>query len=188
MTNICMEASSKWWRKYSDQFCTSGQLSSQFSSTSSLIWLFIFILLSRDSDGGAMHRTNPDSLRRCRCFRVFRLSFASALFDLLLVRFYQAQIIIMKHLIHWPNNEAWVGVEHTTGLAIMTVVIINDTSNYYNTLPTLIFQIFQEHFKLFIFLWNSSSLQHLLVNLRRWIFLCDQGRWRGLHSLLHLPD
>ena len=36
---------------------------------------FIFILLSRESDGGAMRRTNPDSLRSCLCFQVFRLNF-----------------------------------------------------------------------------------------------------------------
>ena len=32
---------------------------------------FIFILLSRESGGGAMRRTNPDSLRSCLCFQVF---------------------------------------------------------------------------------------------------------------------
>ena len=36
-----------------------------------------FILLSRESDGGAMHKTNPDWLRSCPCFRVFQLSFHS---------------------------------------------------------------------------------------------------------------
>ena len=36
---------------------------------------FIFILLSRESDGGAMRRTNPDSLRSYLCFQVFRLNF-----------------------------------------------------------------------------------------------------------------
>ena len=50
-------------------------------STSQLVWFdwlidfFIFILLSRESDGGAMRRTNPDSLRSCLCFQVFRLNF-----------------------------------------------------------------------------------------------------------------
>ena len=38
---------------------------------------FIFILLSRESDGGAMHKTNPDSLISCLGFPVFRLNFAS---------------------------------------------------------------------------------------------------------------
>ena len=44
-----------------------------------------------------MHVTNPDSLRSCLCFRVFRFSFASDFFNLLLVRFHQAEIIIVKH-------------------------------------------------------------------------------------------
>ena len=71
---------------------------------------FIFILLSRESDGGAAHRTNPDSLRSYLCFRVFRLNFASDFFNLLLVRFNQAEIIVVKHLIQARNNEARVGV------------------------------------------------------------------------------
>ena len=54
-----------------------------------------------------MHRTNPDSLRSCLCFRVFRLNFASDLLDLLLVRIHQAEIIVVKHLIQGRNNEAW---------------------------------------------------------------------------------
>ena len=40
-----------------------------------LIDFFIFILLSRESDGGAMGRTNPDSLKSYLCFQVFRLNF-----------------------------------------------------------------------------------------------------------------
>ena len=75
---------------------------------------FIFILLSRKSDGGAMHRTNLDSLRSCPCFRVFRLNFVSDFFNLLLVRFHQAEKIVVKHLIQGRNKEAWVGVEPST--------------------------------------------------------------------------
>ena len=71
---------------------------------------FIFILQSRESDGGAMHRTNPDSLGSCPCFPVFCLSFASDIFNLLLVGFHLTEIIV-KHLIQRRNNEAWVGVE-----------------------------------------------------------------------------
>ena len=52
-----------------------------------------------------MHRTNPDSLGSCPCFRVFRLSFASDFFNLLFVRFHQAEIIVVKHLIQGRNNE-----------------------------------------------------------------------------------
>ena len=55
-----------------------------------------------------MHRTNPESLRSCLCFRVFRLNFASDFFNLLLVRFHQAEIIVVKHLIQGRNNEDWV--------------------------------------------------------------------------------
>ena len=61
-----------------------------------------------------MRRTNPDSLRSCPCFRVFRLSFASDFFNLLLVRFLYAEIIVEKHLIQGRNNEAWVRVESST--------------------------------------------------------------------------
>ena len=58
-----------------------------------------------------MHRTNPDSLRSCLCFQVFRLNFASDFFNLLLVRFHQAVIVVVNRLIQGRNNEAWVGVE-----------------------------------------------------------------------------
>ena len=56
----------------------------------------IFILLSRESNGGATHRTNPYSLRSCLCFKVFRLSLASGFFNLQLARFHRAEIIIEK--------------------------------------------------------------------------------------------
>ena len=61
-----------------------------------------------------MHETNPDLLRSCSCFRVFRLNFASDFFNLLLVRFHQAEIIIVKHVIQGRNNVAWVVVELST--------------------------------------------------------------------------
>ena len=61
-----------------------------------------------------MHKTNSDLLRSCLCFRVFQLNFASDFFNLVLVRFHQAEIIVMKHLIQRHNNEAWVGVEPST--------------------------------------------------------------------------
>ena len=43
-----------------------------------------------------MRRTNLDSLRSCLYFRVFRSHFASDFFNLLLVRFYQAEIIVVN--------------------------------------------------------------------------------------------
>ena len=49
--------------------------------------------LRRESDGGAVHRTNPDSLKSCFCLRILRLSFHSDFLDLLLVKFHQAEII-----------------------------------------------------------------------------------------------
>ena len=61
-----------------------------------------------------MLRTNPDSLRSCLCFRVFRLNFASDLFNLPLARFHQAEIINVKHLIQGRNNETRLGVEPST--------------------------------------------------------------------------
>ena len=57
-----------------------------------------------------MRWTNPDSLRSCQGFRIFRLNFASD-FNLLLVRFHQAEIIVVKHLVQRRKNEAWVGFE-----------------------------------------------------------------------------
>ena len=54
------------------------------------------------------------SLGVALCFQVFRLNFASDFFNLLLVRFHQAEIIVVKHLIQGRNNEAWVGVESST--------------------------------------------------------------------------
>ena len=61
-----------------------------------------------------MHRTNPDSLWSCLCFLVFRLNFASYFFNLLLVRFHQAEVIVVKHLLQGGNNEVWVGVAPST--------------------------------------------------------------------------
>ena len=58
-----------------------------------------------------MRRTNLDSLRSCLCFRIFRLNFASDFFNLLLVRFHHAEIIVVKHLVQERNNQAWMGVE-----------------------------------------------------------------------------
>ena len=51
---------------------------------------FIIFVQSRGSDRGVMHRTNP---------------------DLLLVRFHQVEMVIMKHVIQGHNNEAWMGVK-----------------------------------------------------------------------------
>ena len=80
---------------------------------------FIFVLLSRESIGGVI-RTNPDSLRsNCLCFQVFR--FASDCVNLLLVRFFQAGRIIVKHLIQEHNNEALVGVEPSILVTISLV-------------------------------------------------------------------
>ena len=66
-----------------------------------------------------MHKTNPDSLRSCLCFQVFRLNFASDFFNLLLVRFHLAEIILLKHLIQgattrfgWELNHQPCGHGH----------------------------------------------------------------------------
>ena len=61
-----------------------------------------------------MRRTNPDSLRRCLCLQVFRLNFSSDFFNLLLARFHQTEIIILKHLIQGRNDETRLGVESLT--------------------------------------------------------------------------
>ena len=51
-----------------------------------------------------MRRTNPDSLRSCLCFRIFRL-------DFVFVRFHQAEIVIVKQLVQGRSNEALLKVE-----------------------------------------------------------------------------
>ena len=59
-----------------------------------------------------MRRTNPDSLKPL--FLSFRVEFSSDFFNLLLARFHQAGIIIVKHLIQGRNNETRLGVEPLT--------------------------------------------------------------------------
>jgi len=64
------------------------------------LFCFIFILLSRESDGGAILLSIPHSLRSCQsgCF------FDFFPVNLLLVRSHQAEIIIVKHLIQGRSN------------------------------------------------------------------------------------
>ena len=45
-----------------------------------------------------MRKNNPDSLKSCPSSQVFRLNFASDFFNLLLVRFHQAEIIFFFFL------------------------------------------------------------------------------------------
>ena len=56
--------------------------------------------------------------------------FASDFFNLLLVRFHQAEIIIAKHLTFGRNNEAWVGVEPST---LRSWPSYNDAPNHSTT-------------------------------------------------------
>ena len=79
-------------------------------------------------------RRNPDSLRSYLCFQVFRLNFASDFFNSLLVRFNQANIIVVEHLIQGRNNEAWVRVESSTFDHGRRK---NDAPNHSATLPTI---------------------------------------------------
>ena len=72
---------------------------------------FIFILLSQESDRGVMCKMNPGSLRCCPCFQVFPVELSSDFFYLLLARFHQAEIIIVKHLIQGDNSKSTLGVE-----------------------------------------------------------------------------
>ena len=76
--------------------------------------IYLYPLVTRKPHGGAMRRTNADSLRSCLCFQVFWLNFASDFFNSLLAGFHQAEIIIVKHLIQGRNNEARLGVEILT--------------------------------------------------------------------------
>ena len=71
-----------------------------------MMTIFTFLFSCHEKATKVLHRTNSDSLRSCLCYRVFRLSFASDFFNLLLVRFHQAEIIVAKHLIRGRNNEA----------------------------------------------------------------------------------
>ena len=79
-----------------------------------LIDFFIFILLSRESGGGAIRRTNPDSLRSCLCFYVFRLNFLLTCLIYCLPDSIKQRLIIVKHLIQGHNNETRLGVEPLT--------------------------------------------------------------------------
>jgi len=62
----------------------------------------IFILLSRESDGGAIFLMNPHPLRSCP-FPSFPFFYFLPL-NLLLVRSNQAETIIVKRLIQGRNN------------------------------------------------------------------------------------
>ena len=57
---------------------------------------------------------NPDSLRSCLCFQVFQLNFASDFFNLLLAKFHQAEVIIVKHLVQERNYETKLEFEPLT--------------------------------------------------------------------------
>jgi len=73
----------------------------------------MFILLSRESDGGTIFWTKPHPLRSCPFprFPVVSLTSYHSL-NLLLVRSHQADIIIVKRLIQGRNNVYMrVGVE-----------------------------------------------------------------------------
>ena len=63
-----------------------------------------FFLLSRENDVGAIHRMEPDSLSSCLCFQVFRLNFVSNFFNLLLVRFHEAEIINYREA-YYPRTQ-----------------------------------------------------------------------------------
>ena len=92
----------KYYSSLSSTYFSKSELSNLM-----LIDVYIFILLSRESDGGAVHRTNPDSLRSCPCFRVFRLSFASDFFNFLRVKFHKAKKIVVKHLKDATTRLGW---------------------------------------------------------------------------------
>ena len=52
-----------------------------------------------------MRKTNPDSLKSCLCFLVFPVEFSSDFFNLLLARFHQAEIVIVKDLLRRRKSE-----------------------------------------------------------------------------------
>ena len=67
-------------------------------------------------------------------FPSFPLEFSSDFFNLLLARFHQAEIIIVKHLIQGRNNETRLGGEPST---LRSWSRKNDAPNHYATLPTI---------------------------------------------------
>ena len=70
--------------------------------------LFIFIF---------GHKKATKALYIGRIQTRLRVTFAYDFFNLLLVRFHQAEITIVKHLIQGRNKEAWVGAEPSTSRA-----------------------------------------------------------------------
>jgi len=75
----------------------------------SFLFSYIFILLSRESDGGAIFWTNPHPLRSYPLRSYPFLSFSGCFFDflplnLLLIRSHQAAIIIVKRLNQGRDN------------------------------------------------------------------------------------
>ena len=73
-------------------------------------FLYFYPPFTRKRQGRCAWDESRLAYRSGVCFPVFRLSFASDFCELLLVKFHQAEIIIVKHLIHGRNNEAGVGV------------------------------------------------------------------------------
>ena len=82
-----------------------------------------------------MHRTNPDSLRSCPCFRFFRSNFASDFFNLLLVKFLQAEIIAMKHLFQGATTRLGWELNHQPCDYGRRK---NDAPNHSDTLPSFL--------------------------------------------------
>ena len=64
------------------------------------------------------------------------LNFAFDFFNLLLVRFHQVEVIVVKHLIQERNNEAWVGDWELNQQPCDHGRRKNDAQNYSATLPT----------------------------------------------------
>ena len=70
--------------------------------------------------------------RELSFFQVFRLNFATDLLNLPLDSFYQAGIVVVKHLIQAPNSEAGLRVKPST---LRSRLSEKDDANLYTSLP-----------------------------------------------------
>ena len=80
--------------------------------------LIKYKLILRECDGGVICKTNPDPLP---LFQSFQLCFAFDFFNLLLIRFHQAGIIIVKHLIQKRNNKVRLAITDVLSALLRTV-------------------------------------------------------------------
>ena len=94
---------------------SSGHLSTKFiiSTYKQVLMISSFLFFCHKKAAEAPYK---EEIQTPLVSRVFWLSFASDFYNLLLVRFNQAEIIILKHLIQ-EHNVAWLELEPSTLLS-----------------------------------------------------------------------